>query len=285
MIPEEHKQEEQLLAESKRDRKSLGKTLKDGRELIGLTLRQVEETINISNAYLSQLENDKIKKPSANVLYKLSNLYRIELDELLYAAGIIEANDKPNKIIDASIGIYKITSEEEDQLIEYLRFLRFKKNKNPHSMTDKQQLTPLDVIKKMADDNSEGLELAPLANIISVDQKGNRCTFTIGVSAHAVNNWLLNKTGYGGLFLIDKDAYCTTEKELKESASSLLDAEKREAVAFMEWMANNNYMCTSLWAQQIKYWRQSTLSPEMNVEEGPEITTEELYAQFKNHHQ
>jgi len=48
--------------------KSLGKTLKVSRELIPLALRQVEEATGISNAYLSQLENDKIKKPSANVL-------------------------------------------------------------------------------------------------------------------------------------------------------------------------------------------------------------------------
>lgn len=51
---------------------SLGETLKSARELIPLTLRQVEEAVGMSNAYLSQLENEKIKKPSANVLYKLS---------------------------------------------------------------------------------------------------------------------------------------------------------------------------------------------------------------------
>ena len=69
--------------------KTLGKTLKDARELIPLTLRQVEDAIDISNAYLSQLENDKIKKPSANVLYKLANLYRIELNTLLEASGVV----------------------------------------------------------------------------------------------------------------------------------------------------------------------------------------------------
>ena len=66
--------------------KSLGKTLKDSREIIPLTLRQVEEATEISNAYLSQLENDKIKKPSANVLYKLASIYGIELDTLLQAS-------------------------------------------------------------------------------------------------------------------------------------------------------------------------------------------------------
>ncbi len=52
--------------------KSLGEKLRDARETQALTLRQVEEITGISNAYLSQLENNKIKKPSANILYKLS---------------------------------------------------------------------------------------------------------------------------------------------------------------------------------------------------------------------
>lgn len=39
------------------------------------TLRQVEEMTGISNAYLSQLETGKIKKPSYEVVQKLNNLY------------------------------------------------------------------------------------------------------------------------------------------------------------------------------------------------------------------
>jgi transcriptional regulator with XRE-family HTH domain len=101
--------------------KTLGQTLKEARELIPFTLRQVEEATGISNAYNSQLENDKIKKPSANVLYKLSNLYRISLDDLLLAAGIIKENQK---IKDTGKAIKNLTPKEHDQLIQYLRFLR-----------------------------------------------------------------------------------------------------------------------------------------------------------------
>ena len=106
--------------------KSLGKTLKDARELIPLTLRQVEEASGISNGYLSQLENDKIKKPSANVLYKLSTLYGIELNNLLAAAGIIQENpEASNKLINnAALSSEKLTAEEQEQLLKYLKFLR-----------------------------------------------------------------------------------------------------------------------------------------------------------------
>lgn len=107
--------------------KSLGKTLKDSREILSLTLRQVEEATGISNAYLSQLENDKIKKPSANVLYKLANIYQVELDSLLHAAGIIETSSpQKNQLLNtAALSAEKLNSEEEQALLDYLKFLRF----------------------------------------------------------------------------------------------------------------------------------------------------------------
>lgn len=45
------------------------------RKKMGLTLRQVEEKTGISNAYLSQLENGKIKKPSFKIVSKLFELF------------------------------------------------------------------------------------------------------------------------------------------------------------------------------------------------------------------
>lgn len=108
--------------------KTLGQTLKQSRELIPLTLRQVEDAVGISNAYLSQLENDKIKNPSANVLYKLSHLYKIELEVLLIAAGIVIDNPKSKLGILKEINAKtKLTQKEEQQLLEYLKFLRSKK--------------------------------------------------------------------------------------------------------------------------------------------------------------
>lgn len=48
---------------------------KEARKRAKLTLRQVEEITGISNAYLSQLENGKIKKPSYDVVQKLNDVY------------------------------------------------------------------------------------------------------------------------------------------------------------------------------------------------------------------
>lgn len=115
---------------SSTEMKTLGRTLKDSREMIPLTLRQVEEATGISNAYLSQLENDKIKSPSANILYKLANIYNIELDSLLVASGIIEKQStKKSKLLNKiALSAKELTQDEEHALLEYLRFLRHKKN-------------------------------------------------------------------------------------------------------------------------------------------------------------
>ncbi|RZJ56014.1 MAG: helix-turn-helix domain-containing protein [Flavobacterium sp.] len=117
--------------------KSLGGTLKQARELAPFTLRQVEDATGISNAYLSQLENDKIKKPSANVLYKLSSLYKIELNTLLAASGIIEETNK--NLIEVKPGSDWLnrlahysddfSEAQKDEIMEFIKYMKFK-NKN-----------------------------------------------------------------------------------------------------------------------------------------------------------
>jgi len=109
--------------------KSLGKTLKDAREQATFTLKQVEEATGISNAYISQLENEKIKKPSANVLHKLATVYNVDLQVLLAAAGIIEESKTPKNMMLNSIAFsaQQLLPEEEEALMKYLKFLRHEK--------------------------------------------------------------------------------------------------------------------------------------------------------------
>ena len=110
--------------------KSLGFILKDQRILMNLTLRQVETLTKISNAYLSQLENNRIKNPSVSVLSKLSSFYRVDLQNLLITAGILkEKGAKKSKPISGfALSSDNLTEEEEDQLLQYLKFIRSQKH-------------------------------------------------------------------------------------------------------------------------------------------------------------
>src|SRR3990170_3728692 len=57
----------------------LGSLLGDLRTAKGFSLREVEEATDkaVSNAYLSQLERGKIRKPSPNLLHSLAAVYGV----------------------------------------------------------------------------------------------------------------------------------------------------------------------------------------------------------------
>ena len=107
---------------------SLGAHLMRLRKTTGLTLRQVEEATKkeVSNAYLSQLENDKIVKPSPNILHALSLVYSTSYEDLMRRAGYMssdaEASGQRGKA--ATFAIKNITPEEERALLDYLSFIR-----------------------------------------------------------------------------------------------------------------------------------------------------------------
>ena len=110
--------------------KSLGEGLKVAREMRNLSLREVEEATGISNAYLSQLENDKIKKPSPHFLHKLAALYDIAYELLMECAGYVKRKSPDGAKTLAGAALFsqeKLTSEEEEALADYLAFLRSKR--------------------------------------------------------------------------------------------------------------------------------------------------------------
>lgn len=113
--------------------KTLGQELKNARETRKMSLREVQDITGISNAYLSQLEHDKVKKPSANILYKLSQVYKMDFDLLMAVAGIIESTDQkegPKSLSGFALSSDELTQDEQEALAEYLKFLRFQKKKD-----------------------------------------------------------------------------------------------------------------------------------------------------------
>jgi transcriptional regulator with XRE-family HTH domain len=107
----------------------LGALLADLRTAKGLSLREVEEATGsaVSNAYLSQLENGKIRKPSPNVLHRLAEVYRVPYETLMEKAGYLlpsHAKGGGRRRRLAAFAIDDLTAEEEEELLKYLAFLR-----------------------------------------------------------------------------------------------------------------------------------------------------------------
>lgn len=120
----------------------LGPYLASIRLVRRLTLREVEEATGgeVSNAYLSQLENNKIARPSPNVLHALAKVLSIPYETLMEKAGYL-APAQPESDVPRSASSAKksrpsvfdgetLTPEEEEAMLEYLAFLRSRKSGN-----------------------------------------------------------------------------------------------------------------------------------------------------------
>ena len=108
----------------------LGPYLASVRADRGLSLREVEKATNkvVSNGYLSQVENNQIKKPSPNILHALAELYSVSYEDLMERAGFAmptrarSVNQRHGRI--ATFAGQNLTEEEEAELVRYLGFMR-----------------------------------------------------------------------------------------------------------------------------------------------------------------
>lgn len=87
----------------------IGKNYKTIRTARHLTLRDVEIQTGISNAYLSQLENGKIKTPSYAVVKTLNDFYGIK-------EGAISVGE-----LEGLVSV--MTDEQVDYLTQFAKFI------------------------------------------------------------------------------------------------------------------------------------------------------------------
>ena len=103
----------------------LGTYLKKIRKQRNLTLRAVEERTGISNAYLSQLENNKISFPSPKFLDKLAMLYDLSYEQLMKLAGYPVSSGKEQALAFRLESSFEdLTQDEKTKVQEYIQFLR-----------------------------------------------------------------------------------------------------------------------------------------------------------------
>ena len=115
------------------DQTNLGSYINSVRRGLGLSLREVEVATDneVSNAYLSQLENGKIVKPSPHILFSLSRALGVSYEGLMERAGYIAPSSKRSDNVKhgraATFAIDNLTKEEEAELLEHLGYLRWRR--------------------------------------------------------------------------------------------------------------------------------------------------------------
>jgi transcriptional regulator with XRE-family HTH domain len=119
---------------------TLGKYLLSIREDRHLSQRDVERATNkvVSNAYLSQIENDQIKKPSPIILNALADTYNVAYENLMERAGYVPptrsragAAQRHGRV--ATFADHNLTPDEEAQLVQFLGYLRSRKKPGEQS--------------------------------------------------------------------------------------------------------------------------------------------------------
>lgn len=111
-------------------KEDFGEKLRQCRNIKRLTLREVEKGTGVSNGYLNQLEQGKVKEPSPHILYKLAAFYGAPYENLLKLAGyIVPTKGIPTKkAIGVAFSLLKdLAPDEEEELLKYLEFIRQKK--------------------------------------------------------------------------------------------------------------------------------------------------------------
>lgn len=75
----------------------IGEYIKSLKKSLGLTLMQLEKKSNVSNSYISQLENGHFK-PSPDVLNRLSKALQTDFFDLMVRAGYMSVQSKEDSL-------------------------------------------------------------------------------------------------------------------------------------------------------------------------------------------
>ena len=111
---------------------TLGRRLRQARDLKKVSLSTVAKEAEISTAYLQKLEVGDVRAPSPNHLYRLSQALDIDYAELMRLAGYIVPNDtaakkRRNELVHA-LSSEELTEEEGAELAEYLHWFRTRRH-------------------------------------------------------------------------------------------------------------------------------------------------------------
>ena len=147
-----------------------------------MTLRHVERATGrvLSNAYLSQIEHGRIAKPSPNILHSLAKVYNVSYETLMEKAGYMMATSDNSKHAHrrvAAFALEDLKPEEEEELLSYLAFLRYRpihseRMKPDDQLDDPQVLGRIRAIARRALNEADalGVRPTPIDDIIEAAQ-------------------------------------------------------------------------------------------------------------------
>lgn len=107
-----------IVSDSKQS--DLGDFIRQQRERANLSLRRLAESAGISNPYLSQIERG-IRKPSAEILKRLSRALEISANSMYSKAGLIDEEFQSPSVFDAIEADEGLTTDQKKVLVDLYR--------------------------------------------------------------------------------------------------------------------------------------------------------------------
>jgi transcriptional regulator with XRE-family HTH domain len=102
----------------------LGKVLREARNRRGLSLRDVEREVRISNGHLSLIESGQVRQPSPRYLQSLADLYGVSFALLMELAGHVAPSRTPLASAAGDADFSDLSEIEREQVRAFASFLK-----------------------------------------------------------------------------------------------------------------------------------------------------------------
>ena len=101
---------------------NVGAFIREQRERANLSLRRLAERAGVSNPYLSQIERG-IRRPSAEILKRLSRALEVSAESLYTRAGLIDEGSAAPTVVEAIEADTALTPRQKKVLLDLYRAL------------------------------------------------------------------------------------------------------------------------------------------------------------------
>lgn len=108
--------------ENAEDDGHVGTFIREHRERANLSLRRLADRAGVSNPYLSQIERG-IRRPSAEILKRLSRALEVSAESLYTRAGLIDAGPAAPTVVEAIEADVALTPRQKKVLLDLYRAL------------------------------------------------------------------------------------------------------------------------------------------------------------------
>src|SRR5690242_16377791 len=111
---------------------SIGEYIREQREQVKISMRQLAQSAGVSNPYLSQIERG-LRKPSAEILQQIAKGLRISAEQLYVRAGFLETPTGDREVIAAILADPGLKERQKQVLVEIYESFR---RENSSTTTD-----------------------------------------------------------------------------------------------------------------------------------------------------